>query len=137
MNHEPRHSVAAPPVTVGRGNAVWFAFRGRLWEVLPVHFDDGVRLTSVRHAVEAMRNENTLTAEKVRDYHAALRSVVALAPKYLKPAGLGRRLAWHLRLRKNPYRDATEAEVGWLLGCLLAARGLSRIGPAPNPRAIP
>jgi hypothetical protein len=121
---KPRN-VGATLATLG-AQRIGVAFRGRVWELLPVSFEDGLRLTVARSAVEAMEDEGSITPEKARFYHEALRSVVALAPKYLRPAGVVSRLLWRLRLRRNPYRAATDAEVGQLLGFFLASQMRSR-----------
>ena len=102
-------------------------YRGRAYELLPVEFADGVQLIDCRAAIEAVEDESRLSPEVVRDYLVALRKVVALAPKYVRPLGRFRRLLWRLGLRRNPYRGATETEVGELLGFFLGCRMRSRV----------
>jgi hypothetical protein len=102
-------------------------YRGRPYELLPVEFADGVLLAECRAAVEEIEDEAKLSPELVRDYLVALRKVVALAPKYLRPAAGVGRLLWRLRIRRNPYRNATEAEVGQLLGFFLGCRMRSSV----------
>jgi hypothetical protein len=102
-------------------------YRDVQYELLPVEFADGVLLAECRARVEAIEDESKLDPMVVRDYLVALRKVVALAPKYLRPLGRVRRLLWRLGIRKNPYRRATEAEIGQLLGFFLGCRMRSRV----------
>lgn len=121
------------------GDVLEMTYRGRLYEIGFPSFEDGVRLTLASHALEAL--EEDATPERYLAYLEALRLVASMAPKYLKPAvpspelplrhrtGLRlRRLCWILRLRLNPFRNATEAEVGLLLGFFLRSRTRSRVG---------
>lgn len=131
-HHAPRPGPAPKPrnvlptlLTLG-AERVAFAFRGVAYELLPVSFDDGLRLVEARAAIDVASHDDRLTPEVARDARRALRFVVTLAPRYIRPIRWYRRLAWALRLRRNPYRRATEAEVGQLLGFFLGARTMSR-----------
>jgi len=130
----PKGRPAGPPPSNGRPTLVLLgsesyqvlAFRGRGYELGHVGFEDGIRLVEAKAAVEAL-DESDPTPENVAAYLAALRLIVRMAPRYLLPIGRVRRLLWRLRLRLNPFRRATEAEVGQLLGFFLACRMRSRV----------
>lgn len=125
----PKPRNAAPLLHVLGGERVAFGFRGVAYEILPVSFDDGVRLVEARAALDAAADESRLTPEVARDARTALRFVASLAPRYMRPLRIVRRLLWHLGLRTNPYRRATEREVGQLLGFFLTCRTMSRARP--------
>lgn len=99
----------------------------RRYELLPVSFEDGLRLLQARQAIEDMEEESVPKPETIRAYRDALRVVVRLAPRYLAPRGPLRRLLWRLRIRRNPVRRATEAELGQMLGFFLGCRMSSRV----------
>lgn len=105
-------------------------YKGTLYELGHVSFEDGLELTRAREALEQL--EEAVTEANVRAYALAAQRVVDMAPKYLFPVhGRFRRLRWRLRLRRNPFRDATDAEVGLLLGFFLRCRMRSRVGSRP------
>lgn len=122
----PRPRNAIPALHVLGAERLAFVFRGVAYEIVPVSFEDGIRLCEVRAQLVAAEDEDTLTPEVARDARNALRVVASLATKYLRPLRWHRRLLWALRLRRNPYRRATEREVGQLLGFFLGCRTMSR-----------
>ncbi len=101
-------------------------YRGRVYELGHVSFEDGLRLIVARTAIEALDNEEPTEANQAA-YLAAMRLVVAMAPRYLLPVRRVRRLFWRLHLRRNPFRKATDAEVGHILGFFLTSRMRSRV----------
>ena len=130
-HHPPRARPAKPRNTVPTllalgAERLAFAYRGVAYEVLPVSFADGIRLSEARAALEAAEDEDRLTPEVARDAGRALAFVASLAPRYLRPLRWWRRLLWAARVRVNPYRRATETEVGQLLGFFLGCRTMSR-----------
>ncbi len=100
-------------------------YGGRLYELGHVSFEDGIRLVEAQTAINAI-TEGGETPEKVAAYLRGMLYVVRLAPRYLVPVGRIRRLFWRLRLRRNPFRKATDSEVGHILGFFLASRMRSR-----------
>lgn len=122
----PKPRNAAPTLLMLGAERLAFAFRGVAYELLPVSFEDGVRLTEARAAIDAAADDDRLTPEVARDARLALRFVANLATRYLRPLRWHRRILWWLRLRRNPYRSATETEVGQLLGFFSGCRTMSR-----------
>lgn len=116
------------------GERIEVPYRGRMWELLPVSFSDGLRLVAAKAAIEAF-DENADAGDIIR-YHAALELTVRLARRYLRPRGRLRRLRWRLRLSRNPFRHATEAEVGQFLGFFLASRMMSSVRSRPAHAAV-
>ncbi len=106
-------------------------YRGRGYVVGHVSFEDGIRLTLARSAVEAL-DEAAPTPENTEAYLLAMRLIVRLAPRYLVPIETVRRFFWRLGLRRNPFKDATEREVGQLLGFFLVSRTRSRVQFSAN-----
>jgi hypothetical protein len=115
-----------PTLIVLGAEGVEIPYCGRMYELIPVSFEDGLRLTEARARVTDLHDRD-LTPDNLRAYRGALRVIVRMAPKYLVPRGRLRRVLWRLRVRRNPFRDATDAEVGELLGFFLGCRMMSRV----------
>jgi len=127
-------SVAPKNVRVTRlllGDTLKVEYRGVTYELGHVSVLDGLVLQEARIAIEradrAQTDLDRLTPDVMRDYYAALRRVTELAPRYLIPTGRVRRMVWRLGLVPNPFRRATESEVGQLLGFFLACPTRSRV----------
>lgn len=99
-------------------------YRGVMYELRPVSFPDGLRLLEARNAIEEAGAGSD--AASVKAIGSALRTVVGMTRRYLRPRGRLRGLRWRLRLSRNPFRRATESEVGEILGFFLASRMMSR-----------
>lgn len=133
-----------PPANVGPAlhligaESIRVPYRGRVYELGYTSFEDGLRLVRARAAIVGIDEADT-SPESLAAYLQAVRLIVSMAPRYLLPVTRVRRLFWRLRLRRNPFRSATEAEVGHLLGFFLASRTRSRVQsvtPA-NPELVP
>lgn len=111
----------ALPPTRNRDNVLYLtdpmrmAYRGRIYEILPVPFRSGLRAIAIQ--------EKAIEAAKVQDYTtyaAALNDALELIRKGVRPyrASWIVRLAWALGW--NPFKDATEMEVGeFLMGFII------------------
>ena len=106
-------------------------FDGRGYVLGYVSFEDGIRLVQAQASVDGLGDTDP-TPEAVEAYLAAMRVIVDMAPRYLQPIERVRRFFWRLGLVRNPFRRATDAEVGQLLGFFLACRMRSR-GLASTP----
>lgn len=93
------------------------AYRGRLYDVPPVPFLAGVRLVELRDQLSQ--------AETPADEVRALREIVTVMKRLIRPRGKVRRATWWLR--RNPFRHASEQEIGELLGFFSAHRTQSRV----------
>lgn len=134
-----------PPANVGaallllEADSVRIPYRGHVYELGHVSFEDGLRLVQARTAVEALEGA-TVTDENRGPYLEGMRLIVSMAPRYLRPVRPVRRFFWRLRIRRNPFRKATDLEVSQLLGFFLACRMRSRVqfrtpaatGPVPT-----
>ncbi len=137
--HFPDGPPVAPAPTNGRAmlllvgdDTLELAYRGTLFELGHVSFEDGIVCVQAKAVLERTDESEEITSESVALYRAACRAIVELAPRYLRPVhGRLRRLRWRLRLRRNPFRNATDAEVGQLLGFFLACRMRSRVHSRP------
>lgn len=89
-------------------------FRGRMWEIPPVSFEDGIKvLELVTWFQEARENPGGALSQ----YRTQMRRAIHLIRKLVRPErGLVRRLRWRLRLHRNPWRTATHEELGEILG---------------------
>ena len=100
-------------------------YRGRLYELPPVSYMDGVRITDIMSQLEDpdLEEEKRLTA--MQDAAALIRRLVT--PD--RDRGWWLRLRWKLRLVRNPFRPAvaTEMEIGELLGFLAWCRTMSSV----------
>ncbi len=121
-----------PPANAGAAllvlgaESVRIPYRGRMYELGHVSFEDGLRLLSAQEAIEALEGSES-TPENRAAYLHAMRLIVAMAPRYLLPVAPVRRFFWRLRIRRNPFRKATDAEVGQFLGFFLGCRMRSRV----------
>lgn len=116
---------------LGAGGVLRVPYAGIDYELGHVSFADGVRLLAAKAKVEVLKVDDDLTAENLTVYLEGMAVVVKMAPKYLRPVSRWRRsVSW---LRRNPFRSATDAEVGQLLGFFLASRMRSRVRLAATP----
>ena len=121
-----------PALLMLGADAIRIPYRGRMYELGHVSFEDGIRLVEARASILSLEDDEP-TPEKVAAYLEAMRVIVRLAPRYMVPVRLVRRFFWRLRIRRNPFRTATDAEVGHLLGFFLGCRTRSRVQfPTPT-----
>lgn len=120
----PRAKNARATLLLVDGERVEIPYRGRVYELLPVSFEDGIKLADVRDTLEALEHARP-SKENVHRYARTLRAIVAMAPKYLRPRGRVRRMLWPLT--RNPFRGASDQEVAELLGFFLGCRMRSRV----------
>lgn len=117
----PERNVGATLVALG-AERVGIEYGGVRYELRPVSFEDGLRLIGARSAIERLGEVAQPEAGDVEAYRQALRTVVKVAKRYIVPVG------WRKWLpRRNPWRSATEVEVGQLLGFALGCRTRSRV----------
>lgn len=89
-------------------------FRGHLWEIPPVPFEDGARCLELMDWFQKSAEDPTHAVEEYRD---RMRDAVALIRRLVRPhKGRLRRLRWRLRLMRNPWRTASHEELGEILG---------------------
>jgi len=116
---------------VGAGAGLRFEFQGREYELRPVSFEDGIRLVEAREAIEKIGNREAregFDLETAEGYIRALKTVVACTHRYVRPAaGPLHRFFWKRGWMPNPFRSATEAELGTLLGFFLGCRTISSV----------
>ena len=108
-------------------------FRGRTYLVPPVPFVFGVRLVGLQDRVRRLQNQPD-SPEMLAELQAILEEAVGMYPSLVRPKGW-RRLFW--RVVPNPFRGASEFEIGELLGFFLGCRMRSRVrhpAPATAPR---
>ena len=128
---------ARPTLLLLGGDVIRIPFRGLVYELGHVSFEDGIRLVMARAAILELEDGEP-TEENAAAYVKAMRTVVAMAPRYLLPVNRLRRIFWRVRLRRNPFRSATDTEVGHLLGFFLGCRTRSRVQyPAPAAARAP
>ena len=115
---------------LGAGGVLCVPYRGVGYALGFVSFEDGVKLLRAKAQVEVLVDDD-LSDEKLAVYLEGMRVVVSMAPKYLRPVSLWRRFVYRA-LRVNPFRRATDREVGQLLGFFLTSRMRSRGLQAPG-----
>jgi hypothetical protein len=104
------------------GEAV-LEYRGRTYQVPPVPFVFGVALVALQERIRRMQDAPE-GADALAELHAVLREAVALFPRLVRHTGWRRPLG---RLLPNPFRTASEFEVGELLGFFSGCRMRSRV----------
>lgn len=108
-------------------------FRGRRFKVRPVGFTEGARLSvlEARYANESLKEKEQrgkrlageivpVTVEDIKEKLDILEDTIALFRDLVRPIGLIERLLW--RWLKNPFENATEKELGELLGFFFVCR---------------
>lgn len=123
----PRPRNVRPTLYLLEQERVEVPFRGRMYELRPVSFADGIRLLEAEADISECVAREVTGRDAARQYAAAARLIIRMAPRYLLPRGRVRRLFWRLRLRRNPFRKATDAEVGEILGFLFGCRTMSSV----------
>lgn len=104
-------------------------FRGRTYLVPPVPFVFGVRLVGLQERVRRLQDRPD-SPESLDELRAILEEAVEIFPRLAYPAGW-RRLFW--RIAPNPFRRASEFEIGELIGFFSGCRMMSRVRhPAPE-----
>lgn len=109
-------------VVASIGDDALLRFGTRYYLVPPVSADDGGLLLEYQARIGELAGRESPTRQDYADMRAVIRASVDLMGRLTRPhryrakwgRGLLARLAW--RFRRNPFRSATAAEVGWLLG---------------------
>ncbi len=122
----PPAANVAPALRLLGSERLVVPYRGRAYELGHVSFEDGIRLVLARATITSLDDADP-TPENTEAYVRAMRVVVGMAPRYMVPVGRVRRFFWRLRLRRNPFRKATDVEVGLLLGFFYGCRMRSRV----------
>ncbi len=119
---------ARPLLLMVAGDHVRVPYRGREYELGYVSFEDGVRLVLAQAAIDELNGTNKAPdPEAVARLLEGMRTIVSMCPRYLLPVGgRVRRFLWRLGIRRNPFKDATDTEVGQFLGFFLESRMRSR-----------
>jgi hypothetical protein len=105
-------------------------YRGRRYEVPPVPFALGVALLELQERAGRLQGD---VADPAAELGAILTGAVEIFPRLVRPTGW-RRLVWPLL--PNPFRAASEYEVGELIGFFSGCRMRSRVRH-PSPRTSP
>lgn len=112
------------------GNLKAFLFRGQPFGVPPIGWKDGQRLVLLQASFNQYLSKQ-LDESAARGYFAAVAQVAPLLWQLTRPVGKIRRLMKRLGLHRNPFQEATEAELGQLLSFFQACRTMSSIGQLP------
>ncbi len=102
--------------------ALRFSFRGMLMIAAPTPYADGVAM--VRWQARMRPLDGKSDPESCAEYSALLRDAVERFHRLARPVRPFDRLRWFGR---NPFRAATEAEIGWLVGFFSACRMIARV----------
>lgn len=98
-----------------------------VFDVPPVPYLAGIRLVELR---QQLSSADTPAAER-----RTCGEIVRVMKRLVRPRGRLRRLCW--ALLPNPFRNASEQEIGELLGFFSAHRTLSRVRfPSAAPRTF-
>lgn len=109
------------------GDIEAFLFRGRAYGVPPLPYKAGLELLELwTEAAELGSNMSHAVAQR---YGAIIRRIAALLWKHTRTIGTGRRMLRRLGLVRNPFAEATEAELVDLAARFLARRRHTTTGP--------
>ncbi|HEX2091819.1 MAG TPA: hypothetical protein VHG28_05420 [Longimicrobiaceae bacterium] len=104
-------------------------FRGYTYLVPPVPFVFGVRLVGLQERVRRLQDRPD-SPESLDELQAILEEAVELFPRLARPTGWRRLFR---RVLPNPFRSASEFEIGELIGFFSGCRMRSRVRhPAPE-----
>jgi hypothetical protein len=108
-------------------------YRGRRFRVLPVGFLEGAKLSELeaRYANQALKDKARrerrdagevveVDVASIKEMLDVLEDTIALFWRLVKPISLIERLLW--RWLKNPFENATEKELGVMLGFFFVCR---------------
>lgn len=99
-------------------------YNGRLYAVPPVPFAAGLELQGLVVELNALQSEDWTEGVAVRLMEFC-QSATRLFRRLVRPVGWYQRLVW--RARRNPFRDASEGEIGQLLGFFFSCRTTSTV----------
>lgn len=100
-------------------------YRGRVLLVRPVSYLHGVKLQEIEQRLQKLAGTAETTLSEVR---SLLEEAIALFGEIVRPGGIR---GWFFR---NPFRGATEAEIGALHAFFSACRMRSSVRHAPPTR---
>ena len=119
------------------GDGMAVPFRGRVYALPSVPYQDGVRLLELKAELDGFAGR-VLEGPELERYRAAWQRVAELVYRLVLPRdGPVRRFLWRLRLWPNPFKSATERELAELLGFLSACRMRSSVRQADRPASTP
>jgi len=119
---EARPRVANVRAALEAWNPRPLVYRGRRIPARPIAWDDGMRLLEAAGELERWGAEGGQDLWALRTLY---RQVVDLCWVALRPRWMPR---WAQRLRPNPFRRATEAELAEILGFAARCRTISLVG---------
>lgn len=111
------------------GATVFILFRGRAYAVPPVPWRLGEKLAALRAAAVNFGPE--LLADQTPSYYKLIGELPKLLWGHMRPVGLMWRLLRKLRLLRNPFQQATEAELVELSDFVLGRRMRSSVSIHP------
>lgn len=117
------------------GNMVFFTFRGRAYGIPPLAWRTGERLLDAVLELEGLGSQ--ISRDSIHAYYGCVRRLQDTLWRASRPVGPVRRLLRLLRLHRNPYRQATEAEVMQLAYFFLTRRMAAESAYLANPRLVP
>lgn len=120
--------------TLDLGNLVFFTFRGRAYGIPPLAWRTGEKMLDIYLQLMELSDPDKplLTREQLPAYFGSFRQLQSLLWNHCHAVGWLRRLGKRLRIVRNPFREATEAEI---LGLALFTLGrrMTHHDPAPAP----
>lgn len=100
-------------------------YRGRGYRVPPVPYDQGLQLQRLHLELLALtKDEAPETAEQLEQVLVILQDLLPLFKQLCRPTALFERLTWRWR---RPFDDASQSELGELLGFFSACRTKSTV----------
>jgi hypothetical protein len=139
--------VANVPVLLELGGTIYIQFQGKPFGVPPVAWRVGQTLLAARFDAMAAAAEGKLTPDTTPRYYAAMKTLARVLWRHSRPVGGNGFQSWLLRVAKalklyrNPYRLATEAELvaltDFFLQRRMASGGGLRAIPHPQPSMTP
>jgi ribosomal protein S14 len=116
------------------GNTVFFIFRGRAYGIPPLAWRRGEAILAEWQ--KALAVGEVVEPAKRKEYFRAIRQLTKLLWKECRPTGPVRRLLRFFHLHRNPFRKATEGEIGQLAVFMLGRRTMSH-ERAPMTQTVP
>lgn len=124
IQHNDSPRIANVGAVLGLGGADYFHFRGVTYRVQPLGFEDGCKLQDLTQQLGEFARQNVSPMECL----ALLRSIADVFRSIATPAKGIRRILWKFGLPfQNPFRAASQQELGELLGFFLGRRTMSSV----------
>jgi hypothetical protein len=116
-------------VVLSLGDVRYIEYRTRAYRIPPVPFKRGQRVLDTYTRALTYAKEVTTTGKKEQAdaFYREMSKLVGLLWQHIRPTGTIKRSLWYVGLLRNPFRDASEAEIKQITDFFLQGRMTSSV----------